>query len=239
MIRTLFWPSRRATGRGARMTGHAPGGSSRVSPPPTRCISSILMRRTQGGSSFVGGMRRAGFRGRGKTWRPRNAGLPNTNIWCVGSDPDIPGRLYAAPHQSAVHVSDDFGRTWRKSWFESATVWRFCVRAPACRGGGSPMKPSPAHRSVFVCGRRRAGRRSDAGGAPRRIPARAREVAHCGGRSSQRSRDFKSVSGQRPAGFHGVAAAAGRPHSIGLADGGGSWCGSPPATCSGCSSVWQ
>jgi photosystem II stability/assembly factor-like uncharacterized protein len=61
----------------------------------------------------------------GETWHTRNDGLPNTNIWCVGSDPDSAGRLYSAPHQSAVHISDDFGRTWRKGWFESATVRRF------------------------------------------------------------------------------------------------------------------
>jgi len=61
----------------------------------------------------------------GTTWQPRNAGLPNANIWCIGSDPDFSGRLFASPHQSAVYVSDDFGRTWRKGWFESARVRRF------------------------------------------------------------------------------------------------------------------
>lgn len=61
----------------------------------------------------------------GSSWQSRNAGLPNANVWCVACDPDIPGRLYAAPHQSAVFVSDDFGRNWRKAWFESATVRRF------------------------------------------------------------------------------------------------------------------
>jgi hypothetical protein len=43
--------------------------------------------------------------------------------------------LYAAPHQSAVYVSDDFGRTWRKLWFEGATVRRFVfVLRPALEG---------------------------------------------------------------------------------------------------------
>lgn len=61
----------------------------------------------------------------GATFQPRNAGLPNTNVMSVACDPDLPGRLYAAPHQSAVYRSDDFGRSWRKTWFESATVWSF------------------------------------------------------------------------------------------------------------------
>ena len=74
----------------------------------------------------------------GVTWQARNAGLPNPNVRCVGSDPDLPGRLYAAPHQSAVYVSDDFGRTWRKGWFESATVRRF-VYVPRPAGEGTPQ----------------------------------------------------------------------------------------------------
>jgi photosystem II stability/assembly factor-like uncharacterized protein len=71
----------------------------------------------------------------GVTWHARNTGLPNANVLCVGSDPDRPGRLYAAPHESAIYVSDDFGRTWRKGWFERATVRRFVfVPRPAAAG---------------------------------------------------------------------------------------------------------
>jgi photosystem II stability/assembly factor-like uncharacterized protein len=61
----------------------------------------------------------------GATWSARNEGLPNRNIWLVGLDPDLAGRMYASPHEGAVHVSDDLGRTWRPLWFESATVHDF------------------------------------------------------------------------------------------------------------------
>lgn len=61
----------------------------------------------------------------GRTWVTRNEGLPNTNVWKVGVDPDISGRIYCSPHQEAVHVSDDFGRTWRPGFFEGAIVWDF------------------------------------------------------------------------------------------------------------------
>lgn len=80
----------------------------------------------------------------GQTWEARNAGLPNPNVWCVGSDPDLPGRLYASPHQSAVYLSDDFGRTWRRGWFERATVHRFVFvprRADAELEAETPVHP--------------------------------------------------------------------------------------------------
>ena len=71
----------------------------------------------------------------GSTWQSRNTGLPNANVWSVGCDPDIPGRIYAAPHQSAVFVSDDYGRTWRTLWFESAIVRNFVFVARQAAGG--------------------------------------------------------------------------------------------------------
>jgi hypothetical protein len=59
----------------------------------------------------------------GKTWGDRSAGLPNKEIWRVTADPDIPRRLYAAPHLSALHVSDDLGHNWRPLTFEKAIVY--------------------------------------------------------------------------------------------------------------------
>lgn len=59
----------------------------------------------------------------GKTWIDRTAGLPNSEIWSVSPDPDRPGRLYAAPHLAPVHVSDDFGHTWRPLVFEKAIIY--------------------------------------------------------------------------------------------------------------------
>lgn len=61
----------------------------------------------------------------GSTWTARNEGLPNAEVWCASPDPDLPGRLYASPHQEAVYASDDFGRTWRKHWFTGALVHDF------------------------------------------------------------------------------------------------------------------
>lgn len=59
----------------------------------------------------------------GGTWTDRTAGLPNRQIWCMTPDPDLPGRLYATPYLKPVHVSDDFGRTWRPLVFEKAIVY--------------------------------------------------------------------------------------------------------------------
>jgi len=59
----------------------------------------------------------------GRTWVDRTEGLPNRQIWCMSPDPDLPGRLYAAPYLKPVHVSDDFGRTWRPLVFEKAIVY--------------------------------------------------------------------------------------------------------------------
>jgi photosystem II stability/assembly factor-like uncharacterized protein len=59
----------------------------------------------------------------GQTWTERSEGLPNRDIWTVASDPDAPGRLFAAPNLAPLHVSDDFGRTWRPAAFEKATIY--------------------------------------------------------------------------------------------------------------------
>src|SRR6185295_12990191 len=59
----------------------------------------------------------------GRTWNDRSEGLPNREIWRVSMDPDLPGRLYAVPNLSALHASDDLGRTWRPLTFEKAIVY--------------------------------------------------------------------------------------------------------------------
>ncbi|MGC4071531.1 MAG: hypothetical protein QM760_03295 [Nibricoccus sp.] len=66
----------------------------------------------------------------GGTWLDRSAGLPSRNVMKVFFDPDIPGRIYAAPYHEALYASDDLGKTWRSLWFEGAVVWDFLfVRA--------------------------------------------------------------------------------------------------------------
>ncbi len=59
----------------------------------------------------------------GRTWVDRSAGLPNRDVWRVNADPDRPGTLYAVPDLSPVHVSADFGRTWRPLAFDKAIVY--------------------------------------------------------------------------------------------------------------------
>lgn len=61
----------------------------------------------------------------GVTWSPRNTGLPNTQMWRVAFDPDLPGRLYSAPHLESVYLSDDLGRTWRRGWLDGGLIWNF------------------------------------------------------------------------------------------------------------------
>lgn len=59
----------------------------------------------------------------GRTWSDRSAGLPSRDVWRVSADPDLPGRLYAAPNLAPLFVSDDAGRTWRPLAFEKAIVY--------------------------------------------------------------------------------------------------------------------
>lgn len=56
----------------------------------------------------------------GRTWTDRTTGLPRREIWRVAIDPDVPGRLYAAPYLEPLYVSDDFGVRWRPLGFEAA-----------------------------------------------------------------------------------------------------------------------
>ncbi len=61
----------------------------------------------------------------GRTWIYRNAGLPAGHfVYRVGVDPDS-GRLYASVYEDALYVSDDFGRTWKRSGFQSMRIFNF------------------------------------------------------------------------------------------------------------------
>jgi hypothetical protein len=61
----------------------------------------------------------------GKTWTPRNAGLPeNPRAWRVGINPNN-GRLYASLYMENLYYSDDFGRTWQADVLEGSLVSRF------------------------------------------------------------------------------------------------------------------
>jgi photosystem II stability/assembly factor-like uncharacterized protein len=61
----------------------------------------------------------------GNTWLTRNAGLPaGHHVWRVGIDPET-GRLYASVWNEAIFTSDDFGRTWKRSGFESFRINSF------------------------------------------------------------------------------------------------------------------
>lgn len=69
----------------------------------------------------------------GKTWTERNAGLPAEHcVFRVGVDPDN-GRLYAGVYKEALYVSDDFGRTWRKSGLEGSTIYNFIFLPKAAK----------------------------------------------------------------------------------------------------------
>ena len=59
----------------------------------------------------------------GRTWSDRTAGLPSREIWRACIDPDIPGRLYTAPHLKPLYASDDYGRTWRPLAFDQVMAF--------------------------------------------------------------------------------------------------------------------
>jgi photosystem II stability/assembly factor-like uncharacterized protein len=61
----------------------------------------------------------------GETWMPRNDGLPDSHqVWRVGVHPES-GRLYASVYQSALYISEDFGRTWSSSGLEGSAINSF------------------------------------------------------------------------------------------------------------------
>jgi photosystem II stability/assembly factor-like uncharacterized protein len=61
---------------------------------------------------------------KGKTWQPRNAGLPRPEVTSVAFDPDKPGHLFAAVHEEAVFESVDSGITWTRAGLEGSHVTR-------------------------------------------------------------------------------------------------------------------
>lgn len=69
---------------------------------------------------------------RGKTWQPRNSGLPSSSVWSAVFDPATPGRMYASVHEEALYVSSDYGRSWAKDGLEGSRVYRmrFVPEAP-------------------------------------------------------------------------------------------------------------
>jgi photosystem II stability/assembly factor-like uncharacterized protein len=69
---------------------------------------------------------------RGKTWQPRNAGLPATTVWSVAFDPAQPGRIYTSVHEDAIYVSADNGHTWSKDGLAGSSIFRmkFVPEAP-------------------------------------------------------------------------------------------------------------
>lgn len=61
----------------------------------------------------------------GKTWRERNAGLPQPHrVMRVGINPNS-GRLYASVFKKTLYYSDDFGRTWSPDALEGSMVTNF------------------------------------------------------------------------------------------------------------------
>ncbi|HRE82806.1 MAG TPA: hypothetical protein PLN52_17305 [Opitutaceae bacterium] len=61
----------------------------------------------------------------GKSWQKRNAGLPELHrVWRVGIEPET-GQLFANVAREALFVSDDFGRTWKRSAFEGSRINAF------------------------------------------------------------------------------------------------------------------
>lgn len=70
---------------------------------------------------------------RGKTWQPRNTGLPSTQVWSVSFDPGSPGRMYASVHEEALYVSPDAGRTWHKDGLDGSAVFRMKFVPEAAR----------------------------------------------------------------------------------------------------------
>ena len=60
----------------------------------------------------------------GRSWKPRNEGLPGTEATAAVFDPATPGRLFVSIHDRAVYVSDDAGASWRKDGLEHTHVNR-------------------------------------------------------------------------------------------------------------------
>ena len=60
----------------------------------------------------------------GRTWQPRNTGLPGLAVVSVIWDPVKSGRIYASVSEAALYVSDDAGKSWSKDGLEGTAVNR-------------------------------------------------------------------------------------------------------------------
>jgi photosystem II stability/assembly factor-like uncharacterized protein len=60
----------------------------------------------------------------GRTWIPRNAGLPALQVTSVVFDPMNKGKLYASVNEEGLYSSDDSGKTWRKDGLEGSAINR-------------------------------------------------------------------------------------------------------------------
>lgn len=60
----------------------------------------------------------------GKTWQPRNTGLPRPEALAVAFDPAHPGRLYASINDDGLFVSPDAGKTWTREGLEGSAINR-------------------------------------------------------------------------------------------------------------------
>ena len=61
---------------------------------------------------------------RGKTWHPRNGGLPVPQAISIVFDPETKGRLYVSIHDEALYVSNDTGIHWMKDGLDGTAVTR-------------------------------------------------------------------------------------------------------------------
>jgi photosystem II stability/assembly factor-like uncharacterized protein len=71
----------------------------------------------------------------GRSWAPRDAGLPNGQVEMLAEDRDRPDRLWAAGGRR-VYSSDDLGTTWR-SWGQPIAQAPLSIRGLATARGGT------------------------------------------------------------------------------------------------------
>ena len=71
----------------------------------------------------------------GRSWAPRDAGLPRGRIETLASDPESEGRLWTAS-SNRLHVSDDLGATWR-TWGGPIDEGDLTIRGMATARAGS------------------------------------------------------------------------------------------------------
>jgi photosystem II stability/assembly factor-like uncharacterized protein len=60
----------------------------------------------------------------GKTWQPRNAGLPSTEVVAVIFHPWIHGRIFASVRDEGLYISNDAGQSWSKQGLGGSVVNR-------------------------------------------------------------------------------------------------------------------